>query len=68
MATGTVEKILDAQDVAEVVREILVVQNKSETLGRVLKLRKSRWIGLSQQYSNPQDRLFHIIDEFVKQV
>ena len=65
---GTVEKILDAQDVAEVVREILVVQNKSETLGRVLKLPKVTVDRIIQQYCNPQDRLLHIIDEFVKQV
>ncbi|CAI8026622.1 hypothetical protein GBAR_LOCUS15283, partial [Geodia barretti] len=35
-----IDKILDENDVAEVVREILHVQNQSITLGRVLKLRK----------------------------
>ena len=40
--TVRVEKKLDAQDVAEVVREILEVQNKSETLGRVFKAAESR--------------------------
>ena len=66
--TVRVEKKLDAQNVAEVVREILEVQNKSETLGRVLKLPKVAVDRILQQYSNPQDRLLHIIDEFVKQV
>ena len=59
---------LDAQDVVEVVREIRVVQNKSETLGRILKLPKVTVDSISQEYSNPQDRLFRVIDEFVKQV
>ena len=65
---GTIEKILDDQDVAQVVREIHAVQIKSETLGRVLKLPKVTVDSIHQEYSKPQDRLFHVIDEFVKQV
>ena len=65
---AVIDKILDENDVAEVVREILHVQNQSITLGRVLKLRKVTVDSICQEYSNPQDRLFRVVDEFVKQV
>ena len=37
-------------------------------LGRVLKVPKSTVDSILKQYSNPKDQLFHVIDEFVKQV
>ena len=43
-------------------------QNQSEMLGRVLKLPKSTVDAILKQYSDPKDQLFHVIDEFVKQV
>ena len=61
-------KRLREDDVIEIVGGILNVQNKSGTLGRVLKLPKARVEAIIQQYNDPQDRLFYIIDEFVKQV
>ena len=48
-----IDKILDENDVAGVVREILHVQNQSITLGRVLKLRKVTVDSICQEYSNP---------------
>ena len=59
---------MSQDDVPGVVCEILDVQMKSELFGRVLKLPATTVESIHQQYSSPQDRLFHIIDEFVKQV
>ena len=62
------DRILNQDDVPGVVCEILDVLTKSDLFGRVLKLPKATVESIHLQYSNPQDRLFHIIDEFVKQV
>ena len=62
------DRILSQDDVPDVVCEILDVQTKSDLFGRVLKLPATNVESIHQQYSNPQERLFHIIDELVKQV
>ena len=62
------DRILSQDDVPDVVCDILDVQTKSDLFGRVLKLPATTVESIHQQYSNPQDRLFHIIDELVKQV
>ena len=62
------ERVLEEKDVPEIVREVLDAQNQSEMLGRVLKLPKSTVDAILKQYSGPKDQLFHVIDEFVKQV
>ncbi|CAI8012124.1 hypothetical protein GBAR_LOCUS7777, partial [Geodia barretti] len=73
MATaGTTPDFLDKRllqdDVPEIVANILDAQTKSELLGRVLKLSPSRVSGIHMQYKDPEECLFHVIDEFVKQV
>ena len=69
MATSVEEQTLSDRDVAEIVQDIFDVQNETEALGRVLKLPKATVESIHrQQHSRPKDRLFHIIDEFVKQV
>ena len=55
-------------DVPEIVANILDAQTKSELLGRVLKLSPSRVSGIHKQYKDPEECLFRVIDEFVKQV
>ena len=62
------DRILAQDDVPDVVCEILDVQTKSDLFGRVLKLPAATVESIHQQYSDPQDRLFHIVDELVKQV
>ena len=65
---GFKDKILSQDDVPDVVCEILDVRTKSDKFGRVLKLPKATVDSVYQQYSDPQDRLFAVLDEFVKQV
>ena len=62
------DRILSQDDVPDVVCEILEVRTKSDKFGRVLKLPKATVDSVYQQYSDPQDRLFAVLDEFVKQV
>ena len=62
------DRILSQDDVPDVVREIFDVRTKSDKFGRVLKLPKATVDCIYQQYSDPQDRLFAVLDEFVKQV
>ena len=62
------DRILSQDDVADVVCEIFDVRTKSDKFGRVLKLPKATVDCIYQQYSDPQDRLFAVLDEFVKQV
>ena len=62
------DRTLNQEDVPNVVGEILEVQTKSKTFGRVLKLPKATVDSIYQKYSDPQDRLFAVLDEFVKQV
>ena len=66
---GAIEdRTFNQDDVPDVVCEVLDVRTKSNLFGRVLKLPAATVESIHQQYSDPQDRLFHIIDEFVKQV
>ncbi|CAI8029654.1 hypothetical protein GBAR_LOCUS16828 [Geodia barretti] len=70
MATaGTTPDFLDKRllqdDVPDIVANILDAQTKSELLGRVLKLSPSRVSGILMQYKDPEECLFHVIDEFV---
>ena len=63
---GELNKRLNDDDVPEIVREIFDVRNDSETLGRVLKLSKATVDSILLQYNKPKDRLFRVIDEFMK--
>ena len=62
------DRILNQGDVPDVVCGILDVRTKSNLIGRVLKLPAATVTFIHQQYSSPEGRLFHIIDELVKQV
>ena len=50
----------------KVVSRIVDAKVKSEQLGRVLEIPPNVVDGIVKKYSNPDDQLFHIIDEFVK--
>ena len=62
------DRLLSPDDVPDVMCEIFDVRTKSDKFGRVLKLPKATVDSIYQQYSDPQDRLFAVLDEFVKQV
>ena len=59
---------MSQDDVPDVVCEILDVRTKSDLFGRVLKLPAATVESIHLQYGDPKDRLFHIIDDLVKQV
>ena len=62
------DRLLSPDDVPDVMCEIFDVRTKSDKFGRVLKLPKATVDSIYQQYSDPQDRLFAVLDEFVKQI
>ena len=62
------DRRLYEDDIPKVVCEILEVQTKSKTFGRVLGLPKVTVDSIHHQNSDPQECLFGVIDEFVKQV
>ena len=61
-------RTLNQEDVPNVVGEILEVQTKSKTFGRVLGLPKVTMDSIHHQNSDPQECLIGVLDEFVKQV
>ena len=67
-ADGFKDLTLNQEDVPKVVCEILEVQTKSKTFGRVLGLPRVTVDSIHQQNIDPQECLFGVIDEFVKQV
>ena len=62
------DRTLNEEDVPKVVCEILEVQTKSKTFGRVLGLPKVTVDAIHLQNSDPQECLISVLDEFVKQV
>ena len=62
------DRTLNEEDVPKVVCEILEVQTKFNIFGRVLGLPKVTVDSIYQQHSDPQECLFRVLDEFVKQV
>ena len=62
------DRTLNEADVPNVVCEILQVQTKFKTFGRVLGLRRVTVDSIHQQHSDPEECLFGALDEFVKQV
>ena len=66
--SNALDKRLNKDDALDVVRRLEEIQTKSKILGRVLRLPRSTVESIHQQFSDPQERLLHIIDEFVRQV
>ena len=62
------DRRLNHDNVPDVACEILEVQMKSKTFGRVLGLPKFIVDSVHQQNIDPQECLFGVLDEFVKQV
>ena len=62
------DTILNQDDVPAIVEKIIHVQAKSEILGRILKLPDGQVQSIVKKYTDHQEQLFHVIDEFVKQV
>ena len=62
------DQALNHDDVPRVVCEILEVQTKSKTFGRVLGLPKVTVDSIHLQHNDPQECLFGVLDEFVKHV
>ena len=59
---------MNQEDVPKVVCEILEVQTKSNTFGRVLGVPKVTVDSIHQRHSDPQECLIGVLDELVKQV
>ena len=62
------DETLNVNAALEIAEEIYEAKNKSELLGRKLKIPKCDVESILTQYSKPEDRLFHVIEEFLKQV
>ena len=62
------DQTLSQDDVPNVVCEILDIQTMFMTFGRVLGLPKVTLDSIHQRHSDPQECLFGVLDEFVKQV
>ena len=60
--------MLSQNDDVEIVEELLPAKNKSVFLARKLKLPYYTVDALEKQYTDPQERLYHIIAEFLKGV
>ena len=56
---------LDESNAAELVAEILAVKPKCKILGCLLKVQAADMEIICASYLDQQDRLFHIIDEFL---
>ena len=65
---GFEDRILVRDDVPGIVAQILDAQTKSKLFGRVLKLPAHTVDRIHVQYSDPEECLFQVMDEFVKQV
>ena len=61
-------KTLTHADVTEVTGRLLEVSTKTDVFGRLLQLPKATIDSIHSQYTDPQRRLFHLLDEFAKQV
>ena len=59
---------MSQSDAVEIVEELLPAINKSLFLARKLKLLDHTVEALEKQYTDPQERLYHIIVEFLKGV
>ena len=62
------DRRLNKDDVAGIAGRILIVQTKSRILGRLLKVPTASLNAIHQLHNDPQERLFGVLDEFVKQV
>ena len=61
-------KTLTHDDVTELTGRLLEISTKSVVFGRLLELPKATIDAIHLQYTDPQGRLFHLLDEFAKQV
>ena len=55
-------------DVPDIVDRLYEVQAKWYMLGRILKINRGRLDGIRERFTDPEECLFNVIDEFVKQV
>ena len=66
MAAG--DEILTPDDAADILEEILDAQNKSYFLGLKLKVAQSEVEAIHEMYTDPPERLLHILIAFLKGV
>ena len=59
---------MGGNDAIRIVQELIEVKSKSDTLGRLLKVPRVVVNSIHQEYSDPQDRLLHIVDELLQQI
>ena len=57
---------MDPDDAIEILQELVDVKDKSEMLGHLLRVPRVLLYSFRQEYSDSQDHLLHVIDEFLK--
>ena len=62
----TGDEPLTSDDAINVLEEILEAQNQSRFLGRKLNVPDYIVTGIHAQYTNPKDRLYYVLVEFLK--
>ena len=67
-AAPTGDKPLTPNDVGKVLEEILEAKNQSRYLGLKLNIPEHEVTGIHKQYTDPMDRLYHVLVEVLKQV
>ena len=64
----TGNETLDPDDAMSVLEEILEAQTRARFIGLKLKLPKHVVDDIHTKYSDPQERLYNVIEEYLKQV
>ena len=60
------DEVLTPDDATKIVEELLPAQNKSHLLGLKLNLPRYEVAATHSRYSDPVDRLLHVITEFLR--
>ena len=66
--SAAMEEVLSPDDATRVAEELLPAQNKSYYFGLKLNLPQHKVEAIHSKYSEPVDRLHHVITEFLNQI
>ena len=66
MYIGGLDSVLDPNNAMDILQELAVVKAKSEVLGHLLRVPRVLLYSFRQEYTDPQNHLLHVIDEFLK--
>ena len=65
--TGALDTTFEPKDSLLILHEIIEVKARSDIFGRLLQLGRLRVNLIHREFSDPQDRLLQVIDEFIRQ-